>query len=577
VQYVGDQVCGQCHVSEAHKYRRHPMGRSLAPVARVASSQKYDRTAHNPFEALAFEYRVEPQGDRVVHKEIIRTPDGQAACETAAEVRFVIGSGSHAHSYLIGRDGYLFQSPITWYAQKQSWGLSPGFEQRHERFARAVLPECLFCHCNRADPVEHTLNRYREPIFHGHAIGCERCHGPGELHVKRREAAEPVEGIDETIVNPKHLSPELRDAVCEQCHLEAESRVLRRGRGLYDYRPGLPLELFWAVFVRRPESANDDTVASHIEQMHESRCYQKTGNRMSCLSCHDPHEQRPPAERAAYYRGRCLECHAEKPCSLPAEQRRARDDACAACHMPAAASTDVPHVAVTNHRVPRRGQPHAPHPAPLRLPPGEAPIVPYHRGPAGTDDKGGARDLGVALADVMRRHQGTGSLARLALPLLEQAVEEAPDDLAALEAHALARRHNGQLAEALESYEALLAKAPDREVALTEAAEVAEEVGRVQDAAGYWKRAVAVNPWMPRYRFHLARLLAAGKDWPAAREQCDAVLRFDPANVETRLLLVAYHIDAGDRRRAKEEFDRVLALKPEDPERLRRWFAAKMP
>ena len=71
-----------------------------------------------------------------------------------------------------------------------------------------------------------TLNRYRPPVFQGHEIGCERCHGPGELHVAHPEI---IGGRDMTIVNPASLAPSLRDAVCEQCHLQGEKRVLRRG------------------------------------------------------------------------------------------------------------------------------------------------------------------------------------------------------------------------------------------------------------------------------------------------------------------------------------------------------------
>jgi hypothetical protein len=62
--------------------------------------------------------------------------------------------------------------------------------------------------------------------------------GPGELHVRRRrgQKADPGDG-DDTIVNPRRLEPALREAVCEQCHLQGQARVLRRGRGPFDYRP----------------------------------------------------------------------------------------------------------------------------------------------------------------------------------------------------------------------------------------------------------------------------------------------------------------------------------------------------
>ena len=75
------------------------------------------------------------------------------------------------------------------------------------------------------------VNRYQEPVFDGLAIGCERCHGPGREARRRPPPQEPVAGdVDPTIVNPAHLDPPLREAVCEQCHLAGEARVLRRGR-----------------------------------------------------------------------------------------------------------------------------------------------------------------------------------------------------------------------------------------------------------------------------------------------------------------------------------------------------------
>src|SRR5262249_32220694 len=154
-------------------------------------------------------------------------PPGKVVAE--AEVHFAVGSGARARSYAVARDGYLFQSPLTWYPQGGRWDLSPSYEVRNQHFSRPITPGCLFCHCNYADHVPNTLNRYRQPIFHGYAIGCERCHGPGELHVRRREAGEKVAGRDDTIVNPSRLEHSLREAVCQQCHLQGEQRVVCRG------------------------------------------------------------------------------------------------------------------------------------------------------------------------------------------------------------------------------------------------------------------------------------------------------------------------------------------------------------
>ncbi len=71
---------------------------------------------------------------------------------------------------------------------------------------------------------------------------------------------------------------------------------------------------------------------------------------MSCTSCHDPHYEPPVEERVAYYREKCLACHG----THFASKHHASQPDCTLCHMPAAASTDVAHTQVTDHRIPRR-------------------------------------------------------------------------------------------------------------------------------------------------------------------------------------------------------------------------------
>ena len=159
-----------------------------------------------------------------------------------------------------------------------------------------------------------TLNRYEPPIFEGHAIGCERCHGPGALHVN---AARPSAGPDLTIVNPAHLAPALRESVCQQCHLQGWFRFPRAGRDFFDFRPGLPLHRFLAVFVRKEGNPDRLELIGQVEQMESSRCFRASGGQLGCISCHDPHRLPAPAIKAEYYRGRCLECHERKGCALP--------------------------------------------------------------------------------------------------------------------------------------------------------------------------------------------------------------------------------------------------------------------
>ncbi|HYT91458.1 MAG TPA: hypothetical protein VEL76_22280, partial [Gemmataceae bacterium] len=389
VAYVGDQGCAGCHLDQSKTYRQHPMGRSLFHAADAPPLEQYDAKAGNPFQAGRFHFQVIRQGPKLIHREWCQDAKGNVVAELQTDIAYAIGSGSQARTFLLQRDGFLFESPITWFTEKSAWHLSPGYENNLEHFHRRIESRCLYCHSQEARPVAHTINRYQEPPFGQLAIGCERCHGPGELHVaSRRKGVEP-EGEDFTIVNPRKLVASLREAVCEQCHLQGEAIIPRRGRAQEEYRPGLPLHEYVSVFVRPTEAVDAKRIVGHVEQMHQSACFQKSGGKFGCISCHDPHKLPTPEEKVAFYQQRCRNCHAVPPqppakgagvpapdCSLPQAARLAKDarDNCLACHMPRQPSSTASHLAVTDHRVLR---------APDRLPKvplvvarGDLPLVP---------------------------------------------------------------------------------------------------------------------------------------------------------------------------------------------------------
>ena len=165
------------------------------------------------FEVGDLAYSIERRDGHVFHRETRRDKSGRAVGTTEAEVRYVLGSGTRGFSFLVERDGGLFQSPIAWYTQQRSWDLAPTYREHNLHFDRPISLECLFCHTNRVEMVDG-----KPPVFHGLSIGCERCHGPGELHARRPER---IDGKDLTIVNPADLEPrELRESVCNQCHLQ---------------------------------------------------------------------------------------------------------------------------------------------------------------------------------------------------------------------------------------------------------------------------------------------------------------------------------------------------------------------
>jgi hypothetical protein len=582
VQYVGDASCLTCHPTETASFHQHPMGRSLLPIAQVAPQQVYDKVHNNPFEALGSQFIVERQGEHVRHRQKRQDAAGNVLVDYSTEVHYAIGSGRAAYSYLTERDGYLFQTAISWYSQKQIWDLSPGF---NEMFAvgRPVEADCLFCHANQVRARQGYRNRYEEPIFDGTSIGCERCHGPGQRHI------ETADTLD--IVNPKNLSAELHDAVCEQCHLSG-IRVLRYGREQFDFRPGLPLEDFFTVFVHSAKFGEQHSFVTDVEQMHESRCYQGTSGdaKLKCASCHSPHHYVGAAQRVAHYRASCLACHENRGCSLPRAVRlqTSKEDSCIDCHMPRQSTTDIPHVAAVDHRIlrsggvptlasPSRGQARVGARAtPWTETGGGWLLTPFGGRRVEIGNRQAERDMGIAL--VWALNQGLVPAIRAAdqaLFLLDRA-QVAADDNDAWEAKgwALLLQHNGAAARA--AFDQSLSLRPERERALAGAADAAAQDGQVERAIDYWRRAVKLNPWVPIYRGKLARLLMRKQLWDEVRSECQSWMRLDPGSADARLLWIACLARAGEKDKAREEFSHLEALQPPNLDKYRAWFAQQM-
>jgi Flp pilus assembly protein TadD len=579
VAYVGDAVCAQCHGEIAEAYRAHPMGRSLGLVESDLKGPPIGAAAGLPFEAKGLRYTALRRDGRLIHKATRHEADGSVLSEVEAEVRYAMGSGTHAIAYLIERDGFLFQSPIAWFAQQSRWDISPGYGPNgRPNFERAIQRECLFCHTSQVRSVSGTMNKYEPPIFLGHAIGCERCHGPGELHASRGEG--PA-GPDLTIVNPARLEPALRESVCQQCHLQGWFRFPRRGKDSFDFRPSLPLRRFLAVFVRTEANPGKLELIGQVEQMESSGCFRASRGEMGCISCHDPHRLPPPATKAEYYRGRCLECHERRGCALPAAVRQARGpgEDCIACHMPRPAVADVPHTVTTDHRIPRGGTPNSRpvgKPAAPGIPAEFVPREYYWDSMSKEERRDAARDRGIALELAAQALIAAPKLTRLAAAqsaeLLEAAVHDHPDDLRAQESLGYALGMLDRLAEARHAYEEALRVEPRRESALPYFARTMAGLRQPDRAVAAMRELIAVNPWRSDYRLALARFCFQAGDWSGAVAACREAIRINPELYEARSLLVQGLLKSGAPEEADTELRTLLRFDPANKDTWQKWY-----
>ncbi|MGB0178254.1 MAG: hypothetical protein ACPF9D_13900, partial [Owenweeksia sp.] len=286
------------------------------------------------------EFRLDEKGDTIFKK--------------TQKIDYVVGSGQHTNSHIFAQGEYLYQAPFTWYAQKGTADLPPGYEQGHNlRFNRQVGLECTGCHNSMPTGfVPGSVNRYKE--IPG-AINCERCHGPGELHVKRMLNGDYVDtayATDYSIVNPRKLSVELQFEVCQRCHLQGNA-VLQEGRSFLDFKPGMKLSEVMNVFLPRySNSDNRFIMASHVDRFKQSECF-KQSEEYNCASCHNPHIS-VKETNVRRFNDQCKSCHgntAKQVCSAPEKLLKAEDFNCVKCHMPASGPVDIPHVTVHDHYV----------------------------------------------------------------------------------------------------------------------------------------------------------------------------------------------------------------------------------
>jgi len=574
VKFVGDSRCAGCHEAIDKTYHAHPMGRSAAFVSTATSFETFDEKSRPRFARGEVQLRVERTATGFTH---VMSAGNAPAHEAPAHL--AIGSGARGRSYLTLQSGALWQTPISWFTSKNQWDVSPGFNL-DDGGRRAIVQECLFCHVDRVEHVPGSVNRYREPLLPVQAaIGCERCHGPGELHVAERTLVRLPKGeADTSIVNPRRLPAELQTAICAQCHLQGQERILRRGREWSEFRPGLPLEAFVTVFTRHPDLVDWRRSVGQFEQMQRSECFKQSNGKLGCTSCHDPHDRPADATKGEYFRSRCLTCHEKRQsCSAPLADRRSRRDACAECHMPTGDSSNIAHASVTDHRIEKRVSPPAP---PVGLHPGNSPLVRFATGPHAPEEAELERDLGVALARLAASGppRARESIATLASERLDKSLTTWRGDAAAWLAQAHAKRALADMATSRKAAANAFTLEPDSEAALGVAADLALNAKDFAEAERLATRLIGLASTDPEAHVLRAMAKIGLERWAEAEADCRAALALHPLHVNARIALAVCRHRQGDSAAGREEADRA-AKALADPRRREAtldWYRSKV-
>jgi tetratricopeptide (TPR) repeat protein len=338
--FVGSAACVECHKDIHRLARGSRHAKTFWPGDELGSLRLPDRPVADP-------------ADPNVTETLERTPEGlRLEARLGPDVRralvaYAVGSGDRGLTP-VGRDGSgrLRELRLSRYGDIDGWDVTTGHPVPIapgvglESYLGELMPpdderRCLGCHTTDFRAARDQTG----PVAADRGIGCERCHGPGDTHLRAIAAKFP----DPAIARPRLADPERVVALCGQCHSP---------RGLRTVQP-----------------TDRDAIRFQAVTLTWSRCYTKTGKGLSCTTCHSPHHDADTA--AAHYEPKCLACHAPEPppqrpapanalasrhtARLPEGARRVPCPVnprtnCLDCHMPVSKST-VRHTSFTDHHI----------------------------------------------------------------------------------------------------------------------------------------------------------------------------------------------------------------------------------
>ncbi len=329
--FVGAASCERCHPAEFRSQQNSRHSRTLLRPAELAKLPWSDRDISETGSS-----HVEHNFARVDGRVEVVTRVGASAFR--AVVEYALGSNHQGRSFL-GREGngQVRELRVSQYPDAPSWGRTmehpatppdePGYLGRP--ISAESFRKCLHCHATNFRAAREPEGR---PEARDRGIGCERCHGPGKHHLLASAAA--ANFPEPAIARPKLATPAQVVEICADCH-RAPTKTTPADAGFVRYQ------------------------ASSLVL---SRCYTESAEALSCVTCHNPHEDARTS--SAYYEAKCLTCHdvpgpsaTREPAAVsgrtgsPCPVNPRKD--CLACHMPKVKDA-VPRTVFTDHWIRRK-------------------------------------------------------------------------------------------------------------------------------------------------------------------------------------------------------------------------------
>jgi predicted CXXCH cytochrome family protein len=593
-------LCAPCHREIYENYRKTAMARSLYQPRPENTIEDYRVNNHYYHKASDTYFSMLARDGKYYQRRYQIGFNGKETNIDEQQIDFVMGSGNHARSYLHRTAaGALVELPLAWYSEKGGyWAMGPGYDRPDQADSRRKVGyECMFCHNAYPEiPAGHSDHR-TEPVYSAlpEGIDCQRCHGPGDRHIAEAQTrGATLQEIRKSIVNPARLDPARQMEVCMQCHLETTSfpfpqSIRKYNRKPSSYQAGEPLADFMLFFDHGPAMQDRFQIVSSVYRLRMSECFLKSGGKLLCTTCHDPHRADAPAR----YNEVCSGCHRAKVDQMALSGSHTKAGQCVNCHMPKRRTDDVVHAVMTDHYI-QRPKPGHDLLAEMAEPSGaeivyRGEVTPYYPAlldPAHEDElyldlaqvrmdnnlEAGIARFSAALAkyrpkqsefyselgDAMRRSGRPGD----AVAIFEEALRLKQDSVAAWIGLGSAYEAVGQYSKAVEAFERAIALAPSDPLLWQEMAQVYIKRGQSERAIDALNRSLALDSTVPQTHQLLGTLWMKDDTARAERSFREAI-RLQPgyAQALTNLAILLSQTDRTEE--AAYTFERAIHLRPD--------------
>ena len=309
--FVGTDVCGGCHQDKVLQ-QQTSMARAASRASETEVLRSHPSISHStpPFQTVITRDRAD--------STYTVSRGGESM---SGQVLWSMGDGVLGQTFVLRSGGNLYESQLSYFPSISGLDLTLGHAMAPpqdllrafgELQTTETAQKCFACHTTGS-----SVRGQFDPARATPGVTCEACHGPGALHVKAMQDNQIEKGRS-AILNPISFDPVKLLDFCGACH-----RAPLDVAAAKDY---VPINVRFQPY-----------------RLSKSRCWSRPDRRISCIACHDPHEQ--IRRDTAFYDAKCLACHSSQPtpanmgtpsATAPGEPATCRVSTknCVLCHMP---------------------------------------------------------------------------------------------------------------------------------------------------------------------------------------------------------------------------------------------------